>query len=810
MEKCDIIIVSYNAYLFTQKCIDSIRRNTNFLYRIIVVDNASKNDTIEYLKTLQDVKVIFNNKNYGFGYANNIALKHSDSKYICFLNNDTIVTKNWLERLIKIAELNNVGIVGPMTNFVSSECQQTDFEYSTNEKLDEFANDRFSKFGYEKIKTNRLVGFCLLCNREALSVTGGFDERYMQGNFEDDDLCLRMIERGYQLYCSKGVFIYHFGGQSFKYNFGNVTDNTILERNRKLYVSKWYDSGRISKIFAMKQPLNITYVLASNSPSGGVKIVFEHANRLKNRGHNVNIYCCNNENRTWFPIDVPIMFGDLNEILENDIIVATYFTTIPYVVKAKARVKVHLCQGYEGHLHKEEWLLNVIQNNYKMLKDKIVVSKWLEETIHKEFGIDSEYISNGIDPYMFSFKPKVRNLIPKVLIVGYFNLKIKGIRTAIDVVKPFLGKIKLVRMSSHNKEDDIDCEFYKMSEMTQEEIAKVYESCDISINMHQKVEGFSLPQLEAMASGLAVITTDCGGSSEYVKINENCLVVQNDVKSCQHALSLLLDNKDLYEKISKNAVETAKNFYWYDKIDLLEKYYYKMFEKISNNSEISLCMIVKDEEVFLKDCLGSVKSLVSEMIIVDTGSIDDTIRIAKSFGAKIFHYEWNDDFSAARNFALDKCTQSWVLVLDADEVISKKDVEKVKLLLNKKVAYSFETRNYVDSKNIESMIVCKGENIEEEKQYIGWCKSEKVRLFPNDKEIRFKGKVHELVEDSLKIEEEKTDVTIHHYGHIRKDRDKSKFYLKLGKQKIKDSEDVDSLYELALQYMSLIIVMRHW
>ena len=807
MEKCDIIIVSYNAFLFTQKCIDSIKKNTDFSYRIIVVDNGSKGDTIQYLKTLEDVKVIYNNKNYGFGYANNIGLKHSDAKYVCFLNSDTIVTKGWLGRLVKIASIDNIGMVGPMTNFVSSECQQIDFEYSTNEKLEEFAKDRFYKFGYERIKTNRLVGFCLLCKREVLDVTGGFDERYMQGNFEDDDLCLRIIERGYELYCSKGVFIHHFCGQSFKHNFGNITDNTILERNKKLYLSKWYDSKRILEIFVKKSPLNITYVLASNSPSGGVKVVFEHANRLKNRGHNVSIYCGNNENNTWFETNVQVIFGDLNEIPENDIIIATYFTTIPYVVKAKAKLKIHLCQGYEGHLHKEEASLKVIQNNYSMLKNKIVVSKWLKEIIDKEYDIDSQYVPNGIDPYIFSFKPKTINSVPRVLIVGYLNLKIKGVSTAIDVIKSFTGKIRLVRMSSHDKEDNFICEFHKMSEMSQEEIAKVYESCDISINMHQKVEGFSLPQLEAMACGLAVITTDCGGSSEYTKFNENCIIIQNDIKHCQHALSLLINNKDLYEKISKNAVETAKKFYWYEKIDILEKYYYEMFEKSRCNSEISLCMIVKNESEFLNDCLDSVKDLVSEMVIVDTGSTDDTIKIAKSFGAKIFHYNWNDDFSAARNFALEKCTQSWVLVLDADEIISKKDIIKIKMLLKKEdVAYSFITRNYVCSKNIEDVKICTGENIEEEKDFIGWCKSEKTRLFPNKKEIKFEGKVHELVEDSvekLNLLIEDSKVCIHHYGHTKKDEEKNRTYLELGKQKLIDNGDIKSLYELALQYMSL-------
>lgn len=71
---------------------------------------------------------------------------------------------------------------------------------------------------------------------------------------------------------------------------------------------------------------------------------------------------------------------------------------------------------------------------------------------------------------------------------------------------------------------------------------------------------------------------------------------------------------------------------------------------------ISLSMIVKNEGKHLYDCLNSVNDVVDEIVIVDTGSTDNTLEIAKSFNAKIFYFDWNDDFSAARNFSLSNCT----------------------------------------------------------------------------------------------------------------------------------------------------------
>lgn len=82
---------------------------------------------------------------------------------------------------------------------------------------------------------------------------------------------------------------------------------------------------------------------------------------------------------------------------------------------------------------------------------------------------------------------------------------------------------------------------------------------------------------------------------------------------------------------------------------------------------ISLCMIVRDEERFLRPCLESVRGVVDEMVVVDTGSRDSTVAIAKEFGARVLEYAWNDDFAAARNQALRAAKGRWMLALDADE-----------------------------------------------------------------------------------------------------------------------------------------------
>lgn len=89
---------------------------------------------------------------------------------------------------------------------------------------------------------------------------------------------------------------------------------------------------------------------------------------------------------------------------------------------------------------------------------------------------------------------------------------------------------------------------------------------------------------------------------------------------------------------------------------------------------ITLSMIVKNEEALLADCLKSVKDFVDHIIIVDTGSTDSTIEIAKQYGAQVFHFDWCDDFSAARNFALKQVKTPWTLTLDADDIVLNPEI----------------------------------------------------------------------------------------------------------------------------------------
>lgn len=140
---------------------------------------------------------------------------------------------------------------------------------------------------------------------------------------------------------------------------------------------------------------------------------------------------------------------------------------------------------------------------------------------------------------------------------------------------------------------------------------------------------------------------------------------------------------------------------------------------------ISLCMIVKDEAKVLARCLSSVRDYVDEIVVVDTGSTDDTIEIVKAYGGKVFSHPWDHDFSKHRNQSLGYARGEWIFILDADEVLKNYDRECLSMLCkdHQADAFYFSVINVFNggaSRAIKSQI----------------------RLFRNSREIGYKGIVH--------------------------------------------------------------------
>ena len=208
---------------------------------------------------------------------------------------------------------------------------------------------------------------------------------------------------------------------------------------------------------------------------------------------------------------------------------------------------------------------------------------------------------------------------------------------------------------------------------------------------------------------------------------------------------------------------------------------------------ISLCMIMRDNEKTLSRCLNSIKEIVDEVIIVDTGSKDNSIHLARSWGCKVLQDPWKDDFSRPRNISLSHATKQWILIMDPDEVILKKDHEKIRWLTRSKnvVAVRLTTRNYSRLPYEAGYRTLAGET-DPTGQFHGFVPSTKTRFFKNGLGICFKGCWHELVDWYIihhKLPVGSCSVPVHHWGHEISQasvREKGLFYLRLGEKKVKE------------------------
>lgn len=228
----------------------------------------------------------------------------------------------------------------------------------------------------------------------------------------------------------------------------------------------------------------------------------------------------------------------------------------------------------------------------------------------------------------------------------------------------------------------------------------------------------------------------------------------------------------------------------------------------ASSVSLSLCMIARNEQDGLGVCLNRAKSMVDEIIVIDTGSSDRTRDVARIFGAHTYKFQWCEDFSAARNLSLEKASGDWVLILDADEVIAFEDQQKIRSLIERHQqqpkAFSIVTRNYTHLANAIGW-QANGGDYPKYEAGLGWFPSQKIRLFPRRETIKFHYPVHEMVEPSVceaGLPITTCDVCVHHYGHLNEARNlqKAKAYFQLGYAKLDQlKDDAAAIRELAVQ-----------
>ncbi len=211
---------------------------------------------------------------------------------------------------------------------------------------------------------------------------------------------------------------------------------------------------------------------------------------------------------------------------------------------------------------------------------------------------------------------------------------------------------------------------------------------------------------------------------------------------------------------------------------------------------LSLCMIVRDEQEMLPRCLAAVAGAVDEIVIVDTGSTDATIEIARSSGARVIEREWTGSFAEARNVSFDAAGGDWLMYLDADEVLVREDAALLRSLTGRtwREAFYLSETSYTGEQDDGTAV-----------------SHNALRVFRNRPEYRFEGRLHEQIAHRLPgyLPErlEATDVRVEHYGYlgvVRDARQKSHRNIELLRMQQAESQPTSFLhYNLGCEYAAL-------
>lgn len=209
---------------------------------------------------------------------------------------------------------------------------------------------------------------------------------------------------------------------------------------------------------------------------------------------------------------------------------------------------------------------------------------------------------------------------------------------------------------------------------------------------------------------------------------------------------------------------------------LLEKW--KSMNLRIESLKISACVIMKNEENEISRWIDNMEKFADEIIIVDTGSTDNSVKIAEKKGNYVYRYQWEDNFAAAKNFAIGKATGDWIAFLDADEYFSEDTVDHVRKAI---VMAEFEKENY-------DAIMCLEIDIDTDQNCMEQDRFLSLRLFKNDSDLCYQGKVHEAIykkSGKLSLYVESKHLRIYHTGYSQKRiKDKLKRNLELLQQDI--------------------------
>jgi len=574
-----VVIPSYRDAEHVEALVASIRRTTRpALVHVVVADDASGPEHVARLRAIDGVQVVASGENRGFAVNVNRGLRAADPRHdVVLLNSDMIALEGWLACLQYAAHREqDVGIVGARLLYPDGRIQfgGTVRNLGAPEWFDHRFRFKPADWGPACVGGEALAvtGACMYVRRTLIERIGLLDEQYPMA-YEDVDWCLSAWQAGLRvIYYPAAVLEHH----------ESVTRGTVQgEReavSQRHFWSRWGDFMNARRVRDEHGRLRIVYVTHDTRVGGGHRQAFEQLNRLSERGHDVRLFTLDAA-PDWFALRCPVRtFSDYEALVEElaplqAIKVATWWQTAAPVWRASvlAGIPVYFVQDHETSYYPDSprtrWeVLETYRHEFRYLTN----SEWNRERL-AELGLPCTAVGCGVDVERFAPLADQRRGEPLILAVGRRNpLKNLGLTIAAwrRLAKP---RPQLCLFGSEPDCHPGEGASYVTSP-TDEDVNRLYNRATVFVatSVH---EGFGLPALEAMAAGTAVVCTDADGNRDYCRDGENCLIADADPGSVAGALTRVIADASLRERLERAGRQTALAYAWPAHIDAVEAFF---------------------------------------------------------------------------------------------------------------------------------------------------------------------------------------------------------------------------------------------
>jgi Glycosyl transferases group 1 len=390
--------------------------------------------------------------------------------------------------------------------------------------------------------------------------------------YEDVDLCLRTWQAGFRVIYFPAAMLVHYE---------SVTRGTdVGERERRSQEVFWESWGEFFDARDVRTPegkLRVVYVTEDTGVGGGHRDIFEHLNRLADRGHEAELYTLGQQ-PDWFSLRVPVRsFEYYDELIDalsglDAIKVATWWNTAAPVWRASVLrgIPVYFVQDIETSYYPDnEHVRNAVIESYRPEFRYMTICGWNRERL-RELGLDAELIPPGIDLDTFRALAQDARREDMVLGLGRTN-PLKNLPLTLAAWRALEPRPELCLFGIEPEVVAGEQGIRYVEKPSDEAVNQLFNEATVFVQTSTH-EGFALPPLESMATGGAVVCTDAHGNRDFCVDGHNCLMPEPTVSAVSAAIARLLGDPELRARLGRAGMETAAGYSWERRIDALESF----------------------------------------------------------------------------------------------------------------------------------------------------------------------------------------------------------------------------------------------